>query len=262
MNTREGFSTQIKHRYAQIKCRYKILSVKICKICVICVLKNERRRLTTTSSYYGLLRCVRNGKYPFIAESAAIKQPITWIQTCSIVRDCFGRSSLAMTSAWGMTSARVMTSECLTMNSLFPSLRGTKQSRIMKQEETYNDEGSTTLTGVLDCFGRASLAMTRAWGMTSERLFAGILDCFGRTSLAMTNARVMTSECLTMNSLFPSLRGTKQSRMMKQEGTYNNEGRRSLCASILDCFGRASLAMTRARGMTSEGLRTRDTFTS
>jgi hypothetical protein len=48
----------------------------------------------------------------------------------------------------------------------------------MKQEETNNNEGCTTLAGILDCFGRASLAMTSAWGMTDKRLFASVLDCF------------------------------------------------------------------------------------
>jgi hypothetical protein len=150
-----------------------------------------------------------------------------------------------------------------------------------------NDERASDderlFAGILDCFGRASLAMTtggehqfcssfnqtnhssdnfamtREWRMTDKRLFAGvldcfvprnderasddkrlfasILDCFGRASLAMTR------ECLTTKNTVPSLRGTKQSRMMKQEETYNNEGWTTL-SGFLDCFGRASLAMT------------------
>jgi hypothetical protein len=128
--------------------------------------------------------------------------------TLAGILDCFGRASLAMTR------------ECLTTKSFVPSLRGTKQSRRKKHAWTYNNDG--------------------CWSL----FIAGILDCFGRASLAMTSARVMTNECLIMNSRCPSLRGTKQSRIMKQEETYNNEGRRSLCAGILDCFGRASLAMT------------------
>jgi hypothetical protein len=49
---------------------------------------------------------------------------------------------------------------------------------MMKQEGTNNNESCTTLAGILDCFGRASLAMTRARVMTGERLFASVLDCF------------------------------------------------------------------------------------
>jgi hypothetical protein len=167
----------------------------------------------------------------------------------------------------------------MTASGNIPSLRGTKQSRIMKHEETYNNEGRRSLcASILDCFGRASLAMTKVRVMTRECLMtnntvsslrgtkqsrmmkheetynnegrrslcASILDCFGRASLAMTSTRVMTRECLTMNSRCPSLRGTKQSRRKKYEETYNNEGCWSLfIAGILDCFGRTSLAMTR-----------------
>jgi hypothetical protein len=89
--------------------------------------------------------------------------------------------------------------ECLTTNNTVPSLRGTKQSRIIKKEGINNNEGCTTLAGVLDCFGRASLAMT------GERLFAGVLDCFvprndERTrdsdNFAMTRAFAMTDKRL------------------------------------------------------------------
>jgi hypothetical protein len=127
--------------------------------------------------------------------------------TLAGILDCFSRASLAMTS------------ECLTMNSRCPSLRGTKQSRIMKQEETYNNEGCRTLADILDCFGRASLAMT--------------------------------SECLTTNSLFPSLRGTKQSMIMRQTQTNNDEHcLLNNVVGISDCF--AALAMTKERLINSD----------
>jgi hypothetical protein len=40
----------------------------------------------------------------------------------------------------------------MTERSTLSSLRGTKQSRNIKKEETYNNEGCTTLAGILDCF--------------------------------------------------------------------------------------------------------------
>jgi hypothetical protein len=97
---------------------------------------------------------------------------------------------------------------------------------------------STTNSIVLDCFGRASLAMTTggghqscssynpvnpdsdnfamtaAWGMTNKRLFAGVLDCFvprndERASdsdnfamtrtWGMTSVREMTNDCSIIN---------------------------------------------------------------
>jgi hypothetical protein len=83
------------------------------------------------------------------------------MMTNSIVRDCFGRASLAM------TNTRVMTSECLTTTNTVPSLRGTKQSRNMKKDETYHKEGCKLIAGILDCFGRSSLAMTTGGGQQS-----------------------------------------------------------------------------------------------
>jgi hypothetical protein len=126
--------------------------------------------------------------------------------TLAGILDCFGRASLAMTRAWGMTG-----NECLTTNDTVSSLRGTKQYRIMKQEGINNNEGCTTLADILDCFSRASLAMTAGGNV-------------------------------------PSLRGTKKSRRMKHEETYNNEGCTTL-ADILDCFSHSSFAMTETRNI-------------
>jgi hypothetical protein len=82
-------------------------------------------------------------------------------------------------------SIRHIIGECLTMNNTDLSLRGTKQSRNCQLFADGLDcftafamTGERLFAGVLDCFGRASLAMTRAWGMTDKRLFAGVLDCF------------------------------------------------------------------------------------
>ncbi|MDR1182517.1 MAG: hypothetical protein LBL13_11120 [Bacteroidales bacterium] len=46
----------------------------------------------------------------------------------------------------------------------------------------------------------------------------------------------------TDNTPLSSLRGTKQSRTMKQKRAYKDKGCKALCTGILDCF--ASLAMT------------------
>jgi hypothetical protein len=102
-----------------------------------------------------------------------------------------------------------------------PSCGTRCQSRIMKKERNLPSCGTR-------CQSR------------NYQLFAGILDCFGRASLAMTAGGNVSS-----------LRGTKQSRIMKQEETNNNEACTTL-VGILDCFGRASLAMTSAREMTND----------
>jgi hypothetical protein len=67
----------------------------------------------------------------------------------------------------------------MTERSTLSSLRGTKQTRNIKKEETYNNEGCTTLAGILDCFvPRNDERASDDGGMTGERLFAGVLDCF------------------------------------------------------------------------------------
>jgi hypothetical protein len=83
-----------------------------------------------------------------------------------------------------------MTEECLTRKSnglttknTVSSLRGTKQSRMMKQKRINKNEGCKSLAGILDCFGCSSLAMTKECLTKTSSI---VRDCFSRASLAMT----------------------------------------------------------------------------
>jgi hypothetical protein len=130
----------------------------------------------------------------------------------------------------------------------------------MKKEETYNNEGCGTLAGVLDCFGRPSLAMTSAWGMTDRRLFASVLDCFvpRNDERARDDERVFAG---VLDCFVPR----NDERARDDERVFagvldcfvprNDERARDdkrVFADVLDCFGRASFAMTRAWRMTGE----------
>jgi hypothetical protein len=154
-----------------------------------------------------------------------------------------------------------------TENTTQSSLRGTKQSRIMKHKRAYNDKGCKSIrVGILDCF--ASLAMTNEgegakgrmvqkgrkdkrdkwdeWDKWDKRDKRDKWDEWGRMGRKENNAYLFTrslvysfTDCTTLSSL----RGTKQSRIMKHKRAYNDKGWKSILTGILDCF--ASLAMTK-----------------
>ncbi|MDR1180606.1 MAG: hypothetical protein LBL13_01310 [Bacteroidales bacterium] len=173
------------------------------------------------------------------------------------ILDCF--ASLAMTNQRGgrrderkitLTRSLVYLSTRLLKTQPCSSLRGTKQSMIMNHKRAYNDKGCKSIrVGILDCF--ATLAMTneregrkgegmkgrkdeRAKGRPQQatgnkqqagkpRRAKGQKANVRKENNANSSTRLLVYSS-TENTTLSSLRGTKQSMIMKDKMAYNDKG--------------------------------------
>jgi hypothetical protein len=93
--------------------------------------------------------------------------------------------------------------------------------------------GERVFSGILDCFGRSSLAMT------GERVSTGVLDCFGRASLAMTtygknNCQLNKNHSLSYNQMNHSsdkmtTYGKHQQQKQREQQNQQNNNRDAAC---------------------------------